>query len=142
MHHAIARTIVEMKLKPGFEAFQAAKADENAGKLYAHLHHLVAPGTDLARGDLGELMRVAHQLTLDMYSLPLQFAFEFPGVGAIFDPSCMVNHDPEVTGDPLGLQRRRVRVRLGVSPITVKREVTAAAIVPQTIHYAKVLLMA
>ncbi|KAI9874037.1 MAG: hypothetical protein M1830_010263, partial [Pleopsidium flavum] len=52
MHHAIARTIIEMKMKSGFDAFQTAKADEHAGKLYAHLQHLVAPGTEQARRDL------------------------------------------------------------------------------------------
>ena len=144
MNQALAKTVREVTSLPGFGQFLGATAVTTADKLLSELRPAMGEGLDdqKARRELVELITVGHELTVGMYTMPFEFSFEFPPAGTLFDPSCMVSHDPRVRGDPLGLQRRGAAVRLGVSPVSVKWEVKSVTNVPQTIHYAKVLLLA
>ncbi|KAL4809261.1 hypothetical protein BDV18DRAFT_157019 [Aspergillus unguis] len=67
--------------------------------------------------DLSTIVAEAHSLALDMYSVPLEYRFEFPEQSEPFDPLTMINRDPYVNGDPSALKNDNTRVRLGVTPI-------------------------
>lgn len=142
--HSAAFMVSTMKVTRGFKEFLKERAAGRGDRLFGELRLTMHEGANVeaARRDLVELMTVGHELTVGMYSVPFEFSFAFPPAGTRFDPSRMVSHDPVVKGDPLALQRAGVMVRVGVSPVSLKRELGSAASVPQTVHYAKVLLKA
>ncbi len=144
MYQSMAKIVVEARGKPGFERFVEERSEDTAIKLYALLQPTMHGGTsvELAWRDLRKLMAVGHGLGVSMCAVPYSFHIRFPPAGAPFDPSCMVSHDPLVREDPVALQKRGARLKLGVTPLIKKDEFRDAATGPQTIHYAKVLLMA
>ncbi|KAL2828365.1 hypothetical protein BJY01DRAFT_255371 [Aspergillus pseudoustus] len=67
--------------------------------------------------DLIQIITQAQSLAINMYSVPLEYRFEYVEQGEPFDPLTMINRDPYVHGDADTLKDGDTRVRLGVTPI-------------------------
>lgn len=137
----MAKAVTRMMGTAGSTEFLDGKVRARGDRLFEELRLTMHEGANVeaAWREVGELVALSHRLTVGMFSMPYEFTFTFPPPGTAFDPSCMVNYDPAVKGDPVGLQRAGARVRFAVSPCSKK---WGAANVPQSLHYAKVLLLA
>ncbi|KAL2802472.1 hypothetical protein BJX63DRAFT_415001 [Aspergillus granulosus] len=67
--------------------------------------------------DLTQIITYAQSLAIDMYSVPLEYKFEYPESGRPFDPLTMINRDPYAYENLHTLKGSDTRVRLGITPI-------------------------
>ncbi|KAL4818634.1 hypothetical protein BDW67DRAFT_182784 [Aspergillus spinulosporus] len=140
---AVAAHITKLTKKSGFTEY-------NQQKIYNHLHTLwayIGPlGHDAANqnspmwNDLHAIVSEAQSLAIDMYSMPLEYKFEFPEQSEPFDPHTMINRDPWVLADPSVLQNTDTRVRLGITPITRIRDNSQSPGDVQMVYMGHVLL--
>ncbi|KAL3436569.1 hypothetical protein BDV09DRAFT_164642 [Aspergillus tetrazonus] len=140
---AVATHITKLTKKSGFTEY-------NQQKIYNHLHTLwayIGPlGHDAANqngpmwNDLHAIVSEAQSLAIDMYSMPLEYKFEFPEQSEPFDPHTMINRDPWVLADPSVLQNTDTRVRLGITPITRIRDNSQSPGDVQMVYMGHVLL--
>ncbi|KAL4976969.1 hypothetical protein BDW66DRAFT_166116 [Aspergillus desertorum] len=135
--------ITKLTKKPGF-------AEYSQQMIYSHLHKLwayIGPlGHDAANqngpmwNDLHTIVSEAQSLAIDMYSMPLEYKFEFPEQSEPFDPHTMINRDPWVHTDPSVLQGTDTRVRLGITPIARIRDNSQGPGEVQMVYMGHVLL--
>ncbi|KAL4880970.1 hypothetical protein BJY04DRAFT_190524 [Aspergillus karnatakaensis] len=120
MLSAMTTHLVTLLKRPNFAEFNQQKIQSHLTKLWTYigpLGHEPANQSGQMWLDLNAIIAEAHSLAIDMYSMPLEYRIEFPEQGEHFDPSTMINRDPYVHGDPLGLKNNETRVRLGITPI-------------------------
>ncbi|OJJ63814.1 hypothetical protein ASPSYDRAFT_127248 [Aspergillus sydowii CBS 593.65] len=119
MLNAIANHLKCLARRPDFNTFAKKKIDHHVTKLWSFVGPL---GHDSANQnnmwmDLHAIITEAHCLAVEMYSVPLEYRFEFPEHNEPFDPFTMINRDPYIHGDPQVLQSGDARVRLAITPI-------------------------
>ncbi|KAL4934489.1 uncharacterized protein BDV17DRAFT_8667 [Aspergillus undulatus] len=90
--------------------------------------------------DFHSIVSEAHALAIDMFSVPLEYRFEYPEAEP-FDPLTMINRDPYVHCDPQLLKNSpETRVRLGVTPIVRIRDSSGGAANVHLMYLGHVLL--
>ncbi|KAL4989227.1 hypothetical protein BDW68DRAFT_186611 [Aspergillus falconensis] len=135
--------ITKLTKKPRFTEFNQQKINSHLHKLWAYIGPL---GHDAANQngpmwkDLHAIVSEAQSLAIDMYSMPLEYRFEFPEQSEPFDPHTMINRDPWVLADPSVLQNTDTRVRLGISPIARIRDNSQGPGEVQMVYMGHVLL--
>ncbi|THC97813.1 hypothetical protein EYZ11_002729 [Aspergillus tanneri] len=106
---------------PGFQTFYQEKCSAHVAKLWQYVGPLCCDSfetSSTAWQELGNIVREAQSLAIDMQVAPLEYHFDFPEPNESFEPTTMINHDRYIRGDPTGLKNQDFRVKLGVSPIT------------------------
>ncbi|KAL3481972.1 hypothetical protein BJX99DRAFT_217900 [Aspergillus californicus] len=109
---------------PSFAEFSHQRIQSHLSRLWAYIGPLGHDPTNQSGQmwmDLSAIVSEAQSLAIDMYSVPLEYKFEFPEPDEHFDPLTMINRDPYVHGDPHGLKNGETRVRLGITPIVRMR---------------------
>ncbi|KAL4912805.1 hypothetical protein BDW62DRAFT_216029 [Aspergillus aurantiobrunneus] len=117
---AMATHVTTFSKSPNFGEFTHQKIHYHLSKLWKYIGPLGHDSTNQNGSmwiDLNTIIAEALFLAIDMYSVPLEYRFEFPEPSEPFDTSTMINRDPYALGDPLVLQNSDARVRLGITPI-------------------------
>ncbi|KAL4939743.1 hypothetical protein BDV06DRAFT_32230 [Aspergillus oleicola] len=140
---AIASHVTTLSKSSTFPEFIAQKTIQHLTKLWPYIAPL---GHDAHQNspmwaDLYAIVAEAHALTLDMFSKPLEYRFEFPELAEPFDPSTMINRDPYIHGDPHALKNSpETRVKLGVTPTVRIRDNSKSATNVHLMYLGHVLL--
>lgn len=140
MFVAMANQVNNVKRIPGFSLFFQQRIQQHAEKLWKLVGPLTYDGRPNAWSDLFTIVSEAHGLSLDMYSVPFEYKFDFPVNNDAFQQNIMVNRDPIIKGDPTAMTQNGVRVRLGVTPIIKMRDNSRSSSHIQLIHLSNVLL--
>ncbi|KAH8434224.1 uncharacterized protein LDX57_011862 [Aspergillus melleus] len=138
----ISRTKRVLEL-PGFAAFIQGNYNTHVANLWQSVRPLSSDprgSYQQARQELTNVVCEAQLLARDMYLAPFQYEFDFPVLDERFDPTTMVNHDPNLKGDPQVLKLNDYRVKLSVTPITRIRNVSVTPAEDTLVHWAQVLL--
>lgn len=149
MHHALQKAIAaagkELTQIAGFDRFIGREVDLRASALWDRVFPLLAPGLadTEAWDELSKIYREGFRLSALMICTPLVFTLQYPLVGdnEYFNPATMLNRDPSFLGDPTSLQRQRLRVRLGVTPVVFTTSYSGETVDTGAVHKANVLLM-
>ncbi|PYH96747.1 hypothetical protein BO71DRAFT_396880 [Aspergillus ellipticus CBS 707.79] len=72
-----------------------------------------------------------------MFSQPLEYRMDFPGVNELFDPATTINCDSFIRGDPRALKRNGNRVGLSIAPAISMRDKASES---RLVYLAEVLL--
>lgn len=141
---AIADTIKDETPTDEFKRYAHDRVLMRVGQLWERLTVFFAPGILKSRAwdDLQHIVSEAFRIGILMLSTPLSYGFEYPSVGRnqVFNPSSMINRDISFKDDPVSLQRRGLRIRLGITPVIVVTDFIGPTTRPQTVHFANVLL--
>ena len=91
--------------------------------------------------DLRQIFDTAYGIVALMLCNPFSFQFEYPR--EYFSYSCMVNRDTAYNDNPFELERRRLRIRLSITPVVRVTDFTTpdTSVRQHTVHLANVLLM-
>lgn len=143
---AIADTVKELTSAVDFGGCVKDRIMHQLSSLWDRVTLFLAPGIaeKQAWEDLRHIFDRAYRIVVLMLCNPFSFEFEYPSVGReYFNPSCMINRDNAYTEDPFSLHRRRLRIRLGITPVVRITDYTtpATSAQKQTVHFANVLLM-
>lgn len=149
MHHALQEAIAaagkEVTQNAGFDRYIDREVDLRASALWDRVFPLVA--REIADADawdqLSNIYREGFRLSALMICTPLVFTLQFPLVGdnEFFNPATMLNRDPSFLGEPTSLQKQRLRVRLGITPVVFTTSYSGKSVDTGAVHKANVLLM-
>ncbi|KAL3467503.1 hypothetical protein BJX64DRAFT_247873 [Aspergillus heterothallicus] len=117
---AITTHLTTLSRRPSFTELCQLKIQSHLQRLWKYIGPLSHDPSNQAGqvwSDLTQIITQAQSLAIDMYSVPLEYKFEYPEPGEPFDPLTMINRDPYVHGDPHTLKNGDTRVRLGITPI-------------------------
>ncbi|KAI9681089.1 MAG: hypothetical protein M1817_002370 [Caeruleum heppii] len=139
----IARLIKSFVSNGDFRAFLRWRCEETSREFIGVFGPLMMINVNVeeARSSLTNIIIEAADLSLKMFSLPVEWPCQFPHTGDTFNAHTMVNRDALLTGNALELQRQSVRVQLAFTPNVVSRGMPRDSIVAIAIHTANVLLM-
>ncbi|RDW90190.1 uncharacterized protein DSM5745_01965 [Aspergillus mulundensis] len=141
---AIATHIAAICKRPGFAEYNQQNIQVHLHRLWAYIgplgHDAPANQNSSMWNDLHAIISEAQSLATDMYSMPLEYRFEFPEQSEPFDPQTMINRDPWVLADPSALQNTDTRVRLGITPIARVRDNSQSPGDVQMVYMGHVLL--
>lgn len=145
LQEAIAATGKEVIQNAGFDRYIDREVDLRASALWDRLFPLVACefNDPDAWDQLSNIYREGFRLSALMSCNPLVFTLQFPLVGdsEFFNPATMLNRDPFFLGDPKSLQKQRLRVRLGITPVVFTTSYSGKTVDTRAVHKANVLLM-
>lgn len=149
MHQALQEAIAaagkELTQIAGFERYISREVDVRSSALWDRVFPLLAPGLadTEAWDELSNIYREGFKLSSLIISTPLVFTLQYPLVGdnEYFNPATMLNRDPSFLGDPKSLQRQRLRVRLGITPVVFTTSYSGKTVDTGAVHKANVLLM-
>ena len=149
MHHALQEAIAaagkELTQMAGFDRYIGREVDMRASALWDRVFPLLAPqiADTEAWDELTRIYREGFRLSALMSCTPLVFTLQYPLVGdnEYFNPATMLNRDPSFLGDPTSLQRQRLRVRLGITPVVFTTSYSGKTVDTGAVHKANVLLM-
>ncbi|KAL3492901.1 hypothetical protein BJX62DRAFT_235843 [Aspergillus germanicus] len=116
---AITNHLTTLSKRPNFAELSQLKIKNHMNRLWKFigpLSHDPLNQTGHVYADLTKIIADAQSLAIDMYSVPLEYRFDYPEPGEPFDHLTMINRDPYVHGDPTTLKNGDTRVRLGISP--------------------------
>lgn len=149
MHQALQEAIAaagkELTQIAGFDRYISREVDVRASALWDRVFPLLAPGLadTEAWDELSNIYREGFKLSSLIICTPLVFTLQYPLVGdnEYFNPATMLNRDPSFLGDPTSLQRQRLRVRLGITPVVFTTNYSGKTVDTGAVHKANVLLM-
>ncbi|KAI9739162.1 MAG: hypothetical protein M1834_007375 [Cirrosporium novae-zelandiae] len=136
----MALLVKNLKRRPTFDSFVTSETTRLAQKIFQIISPLCGSSKS-AWTELYKLVSQAYRLAYELYSLPCDWKFDFPKYEEYFNQTSMLNRDRKYQETPSGLMRRKIKVQLGFTPITVKRWVADSAIRTEMIGLASVLLM-
>ncbi|CEN62512.1 hypothetical protein ASPCAL09146 [Aspergillus calidoustus] len=116
---AITTHLTTLSKRPNFAELSQLKIKNHMHRLWKFigpLSHDPSNQTGQVYADLTHIITDAQSLAIDMYSVPLEYRFDYPEPGEPFDSLTMINRDPYLHGDPLTLKNGDTHVRLGISP--------------------------
>lgn len=142
---AIAAAGKEVTTNAAFGRYVDRQVELRASALWDRVSPLVACEIgDLDVWDhLSNIYREAFRLSALMSCTPLAFTVQYPLVGdhEFFNPATMLNRDPFFLGDPDFLQKQKLRVRLGITPVVFTTGYAHKTVDTGAVHKANVLLM-
>lgn len=112
---SIAKCVIRATEKPDFQDFCDGYRENHTNVLRTLLEPLLAPGepSSVAQKLLEEIVRNAHNLALELYSLPYDARCHFPEIHESYDPTIMMNMDTEFD---MALVNN-ARVKMSVTPV-------------------------
>lgn len=145
LQEAIAAAGKEVTTNAGFGRYVDREVDMRASALWDRVSPLVAceVGDPDVWDQLSTIYREGFRLSALMSCTPLVFTLQFPLVGdhEFFNPATMLNRDPFFLGDPTLLQKQKLRVRLGITPVVFTTSYSDKTVDTGAVHKANVLLM-
>lgn len=141
---AEAKTIEEITLAPGFDSWRAGQIRLGVDTMTTRLQEAIVPGASSPPLDKAfeSILADSWRVGLRMATCTDQFTIRFPAAtpSTKFDPRVMLNRDPYITGPPTELEKRGVRVALGITPHITVKDLLAAKMEERSVHMANVLL--
>lgn len=147
-HHALREEIAavgkEITQKAGFDPYIDREVNMRSSALWDRVAPLVPREyADIAWDQLSNIYREGFRLSALMISTPLVFTLQFPLADdrELFNLATMLNRDPSFLGDPKSLQKQRLRIRLGITPVVFTTSYSNKTVDTAAVHKANVLLM-
>lgn len=145
LQEAIAAAGKELTTNAGFGRYVDREVDMRASALWDRLSPLLVceVGDPDVWDQLSNIYREGFRLSALMSCTPLVFTLQFPLVGdhEFFNPATMLNRDTFFLGDPALLQKQKLRVRLGITPVVFTTSYRDKTVDTGAVHRAHVLLM-
>ncbi|KAI9845910.1 MAG: hypothetical protein M1837_004446 [Sclerophora amabilis] len=116
-------------------------------KKSSELYYLVTPllttsaRDEVVRPGFNKFIRQGFDIAVTMYSAPIEWILKFPAAGEKFSSHIMVNEDRDFPEAATELDRRHLRVKIGITPNIIKRDNSGPSLVVLTMHKAGALLM-
>ncbi|KAL8723786.1 MAG: hypothetical protein Q9181_007202 [Wetmoreana brouardii] len=136
-------TIKDMIVQPGFQLWKTRQIQNGVNDIMSRLRPAIAPGFQptLLGNTFATILDDAWRIGIAIATSTSTFDFRFPAFYSHFDPTCMLNRDPYIRGNPNQLQARGARVALGITPyISMTDIMTDSADNVHGVHMANVLL--
>lgn len=145
LREAMAAAGKEVTTNAAFDRYIDRQVELRASALWDHVSPLAACeiGDPDVWDQLSNIYREGFRLSALMNCTPLAFTVQFPLVGdhEFFNPVTMLNRDPFFLGDPALLQKQKLRVRLGITPVVFTTSYIDRTVDTGAVHKANVLLM-
>ncbi|KAI9721294.1 MAG: hypothetical protein M1812_002456 [Candelaria pacifica] len=119
--------------------FLLDRTQQIAMEMMTKLAPLLGTGVNRAYAELHQLQKKTLLLAMAMLKCQVEWKVDFPKTGDYFVDQSMVNRDPFIAGDPSTLLR--MRVKLGVTPVIIKRDQSGPSVIATQEHMPHVLLM-